>query len=197
MSAGADLVLPYDVLDMSRSWSDAEKMERTYKVSGKSEYAPRPKNTHRGILAERVLARHLGVPHTPYGDVGEPKADPGYDVWPDLQLRCMAHPNQHWQDWDELYLPIYWKDIKTNRAKTKLRSSRWLLATKDEHRSEVRFYGWIAGTDIELRPKGQPYIRERGRYTTKLYAMVYPDELQDLEPLTDSVLTQWSKELTL
>lgn len=168
----------------------AKKVERTYKQRGGSVWKPDPKWQHRGSLAEVVLAEHWGIGHTRYADVGEPKVNAPSDLEFGIELRAKRNPppskdrnregvhddiiddRQH-----EMCMDLYFKD------RSKVRAGTWVFATVRYEDSTVTYWGYRQGKTIPLASKEKPFTYTTRYGVQERLAIVYPDELGDIEDL--------------
>lgn len=157
------------------AWEDAEKICRTYEVSGKSVYRPDPKWVYRGTLAERVIADHFGIWHTPYADVGEPHVGAASDVEYGIEMRATGHWRVDRQN--ELCIALWDKD------RGKIPKGIWVLASVRDETSEVIYWGYRIGKTIRLTPRGTTLEWTTAYGVKRPIALIFPDELGPMSRL--------------
>jgi hypothetical protein len=188
------LLLPFTPQQMGLAWEEARKIQRTYRARpGSSVFGSDPRRTHRGTLAEAVLAEHWGIWRTPYADVGEPQVNAPSDLEFGIEIRAVAHRGKFrknpgalggWESQQELALLLY-----PSKDRRKAGRGRWVLASIRYQTSHVIYWGWRLGRSIVLAP-GDKLIRLPTRYPKDLIALLYPDELDDIAKLEEYVRHQ-------
>lgn len=178
----AALVLPFSQGQMTRAYGEAEVMARTYVANPRvrSDFKPDPKWTHRGPLAEIVLAEHLGVSRTSARDARAERGWDHPDLEPDIKIRATKHHAKPERQ-AEMCLALLEKDRR------KVPKRRWVLATVRYATSEVLYWGYRHGRSIALAPPGTHVTWTTAYDSKERLAIVYPDELADIADLVASV----------